>query len=46
MDAPILGATKQHHLTDAAAALNLDLTDGGPAAADPGSCVPTWLAPW
>ena len=27
VDAPIVGATKEHHLTDAVAALDLDLTD-------------------
>ena len=27
VDAPIIGATKDHHLTDAAAALDIDLTD-------------------
>jgi aryl-alcohol dehydrogenase-like predicted oxidoreductase len=27
VDAPIVGATKQHHLTDAVAALDLTLTD-------------------
>ena len=28
VDAPIVGATKQHHLADAVAALSLQLTDG------------------
>jgi aryl-alcohol dehydrogenase-like predicted oxidoreductase len=27
VDAPIVGATKPHHLADAAAALDIDLTD-------------------
>jgi 1-deoxyxylulose-5-phosphate synthase len=27
VDAPILGVTKQHHLVDATAALDLELTD-------------------
>ena len=27
VDAPIVGATKEHHLADAAAALDLELTD-------------------
>ena len=27
VDAPIVGATKQHHLADAVAALDLELTD-------------------
>ena len=27
VDAPIVGVTKQHHLVDAAAALDLELTD-------------------
>ena len=27
VDAPIIGATKDHHLTDAVAALDLELTD-------------------
>jgi aryl-alcohol dehydrogenase-like predicted oxidoreductase len=28
VDAPIIGATRDHHLTDAVAALDIDLTDG------------------
>jgi aryl-alcohol dehydrogenase-like predicted oxidoreductase len=32
VDAPIIGATKQHHLEDAAAAVELQLTDDEVAA--------------
>ena len=32
VDAPIIGATKEHHLADAAAAVDLELTDDEAAA--------------
>jgi len=32
VDAPIVGAAKQHHLTDAVAALDIDLTEHETAA--------------
>jgi aryl-alcohol dehydrogenase-like predicted oxidoreductase len=34
VDAPIVGATKPHHLADAAAALDVQLTDGEVGALD------------
>jgi aryl-alcohol dehydrogenase-like predicted oxidoreductase len=45
VDAPIVGATKQHHLADAAAALDLDLTDDEVAALESPYVFrePTWF---
>jgi aryl-alcohol dehydrogenase-like predicted oxidoreductase len=45
VDAPIVGATKQHHLADAAAAIDLDLTDDEVAALESPYVFrePTWF---
>jgi aryl-alcohol dehydrogenase-like predicted oxidoreductase len=45
VDAPIVGATKPHHLTDAVAALDLTLTDDEAASLEAPYVLrqPTWF---